>query len=123
MFSYLGAFYVYPKDCVIVEEFKTWLTNNPTKVVYELDTPIIEDIDPITLQCWKNGTIVIDDIIPVETTHTVSLNKPAQIKKNIEELTILKQRVQALEKNFDKMALEQAHQLALIENAINLDTI
>ena len=31
--------------------FKTWLSQNPTKVLFELATPIIEDISPITLQC------------------------------------------------------------------------
>ena len=31
--------------------FKAWLSQNPTKVLFELATPIIEDISPITLQC------------------------------------------------------------------------
>ena len=34
-----------------VTGFKQWLSQNPTKVIYELATPIIEDISPITLQC------------------------------------------------------------------------
>ena len=34
-----------------VEGFKQWLSQNPTKVIYELITPIIEDISPVTLQC------------------------------------------------------------------------
>lgn len=101
--------------------FKQWLSQNPTKVVYELATPIIEDISPVTLQCWKNGTISIDEVLPVETTHTVALNKPAQIKRNIEELTVLRKRVQALEDFYDQVALEQAHQLSLINNSIELD--
>lgn len=101
--------------------FKQWLSQNPTKVVYELVTPIIEDISPVTLQCWKNGTISIDEVLPVETTHTVALNKPAQIKRNIEELTVLRKRVQALEDFYDQVALEQSHQLSLINNSIELD--
>ena len=104
-----------------LNEFKEWLSQNPTKVVYELATPIIEDISPVTLQCWKNGTISIDEILPVETTHTVALNKPAQIKRNIEELTVLRKRVQALEDFYDQTALEQAHQLSLINHSIELD--
>ena len=94
---------------------------NPTKVIYQLDTPIIEDISPITLQCWKNGTISIDEILPVESTHTVALNKPAQIKRNIEELTVLRKRVQALEDFYDQVALEQSHQLSLLNHSIELD--
>ena len=30
---------------------KAWLSQNPTRVLFELATPIIEDINPITLQC------------------------------------------------------------------------
>ena len=101
--------------------FKAWLSQNPTKVLFELKTPIIEDISPITLQCWKNGTISIDEVLPVETTHTVALNKPAQIKRNIEELTVLRKRVQTLEEQYDQIALEQAHQLSLINHSIELD--
>lgn len=104
-----------------VAGFKQWLSENPTKVIYELVTPIIEDVSPVTLQCWKNGTISIDEILPVETTHTVALNKPAQIKRNIEELTVLRKRVQALEDFYDQVALEQSHQLSLINNSIELD--
>lgn len=101
--------------------FKEWLSQNPTKVIYELGTPIIEDISPLTMQCWKNGTISIDEVLPVETTHTVALNKPAQIKRNIEELTALRNKVQALEEQYDKIALEQAYQLSLINHSIELD--
>ena len=101
--------------------FKDWLSANNVKIIYELITPIIEDISPVTLQCWKNGTISIDEILPVETTHTVALNKPAQIKRNIEELTVLRKRVQALEDFYDQVALEQAHQLSLTNHSIELD--
>ena len=101
--------------------FKTWLSQNPTKVLFELATPIIEDISPITLQCWKNGVISIDDVLPVETNHTVALNKSAQIKNNIKELTTLRKRVEDLESFYDKAALEQAYQLDLINHSYELD--
>lgn len=102
-------------------ELKNWLAQNPVKCVYKLVTPIIEDISPVTLQCWNNGTISIDEVLPMETTHTVALNKPAQIKRNIEELTALRKRVEALEDFYDKVALEQSHQLSLISHSIELD--
>ena len=104
-----------------IEGAKEWLSKNNATVIYLLPTPIIEDISPVTLQCWKNGTISIYEILPVETTHTVALNKPAQIKRNIEELTALRKRVQALEYFYDQVALEQAHQLSLINHSIELD--
>lgn len=103
------------------EGFKKWLKENPTTVIYELATPVVEDISPITLQAWKNGTISIDSIIPVESTHTVALNKPAQIKRNIEELTQLRNKVKSLEEQYDQIALEQAHQLELINHSFELD--
>lgn len=101
--------------------FKSWLSQNPIKVLFELATPIIEDISPITLQCWKNGVISIDDVLPVETNHTVALNKSAQIKNNIKELTTLRKRVEALESFYDKIALEQAYQLDLVNHSYELD--
>lgn len=101
--------------------FRTWVTNNPIRVIYQLATPIIEDIDPITLQCWKNGVISIGDVLPVETNHTVALNKSAQIKNNIKELTTLRKRVKDLESFYDKIALEQAYQLDLINHSYELD--
>ena len=106
-----------------LNEFKQWLTQNPVKLIYELETPIIEDIEPLTLQCWKNGTISIDEVLPVESTHTVALNKPAQIKRNIEELTQLRNKVKSLEDQYDQIALEQAHQLELINHSFELDYI
>lgn len=106
-----------------VDGFKAWLSQNPTKVLFELKTPIIEDISLVTLQCWKNGTISIDEILPVETTHTVALNKSAQIQKNIEELTTLRNRVKALEEQYDKTALNQAYEVDLLRLDMQLDNI
>lgn len=106
------------------EENKTNLKKeigNDTKVIYQLTTPVIEDIDPITLQCWKNGTILIDETLPVESTHEIALNKAAQIKNNMEELVSLKKKVQNLEKQYDQIALEQAHQLNLLKHSYEVD--
>ena len=106
-----------------LNEFKEWLSQNPTKVIYELETPIIENISPVTLQCWKNGTISIDEVLPVESTHTVSLNKSAQIQKNIEELSILRNRIETLEKQYNNSTLNQAYELELLRLDMELDNI
>lgn len=106
-----------------IEGAKEWLSKNNATVVYLLPTPIIEDILPITLQCWKNGTISIDEVLPVETTHTVALNKSAQIQKNIEELTLLRNRIEALEKQYDNSTLNQAYELELLRLDMQLDNI
>ena len=103
--------------------FKAWLSQNPTKVLFELKTPIIEDISPVTLQCWKNGTISIDEVLPIEATHTVALNKSAQIQKNIEELSILRNRIEALEKQYNNSTLNQAYELELLRLDMQLDNI
>ena len=104
-------------------ELKNWLAQNPVKCVYKLATPVIEDISPITLQCWKNATISIDAVLPVETTHTVALNKSAQIQKNIEELSILRNRIEALEKQYNNSTLNQAYELELLRLDMQLDNI
>ena len=106
---------------VSITALKQWIKSNPFEVIFELATPIIEDISPVTLQCWKNGTISIDDVLPVETNHTVALNKSAQIKNNIKELTTLRKRVEDLESFYDKIALEQAYQLDLVNHSYELD--
>lgn len=94
--------------------WKKWLSQNPVKVIYELETPIIEDIDPVVLQCWKGGNIFIDEVLPVESTHAVALNKTAQIQNNIEELTSLRNRVQKLEEQYNSTILTQAYQTILL---------
>ena len=106
---------------ISITALKQWIKSNPFEVIFELATPIIEDISPVTLQCWKNGTISIDDVLPVETNHTVALNKSAQIKNNIKELTTLRKRVEDLESFYDKIALEQAYQLDLVNHSYELD--
>ena len=108
-------------DSSSLVSIKEWIKANKFDVIYELTQPIIEDIDPITLQCWKTGTISIDEVLPVETNHTVALNKSAQIKNNIKELTTLRKRVEDLESFYDKIALEQAYQLDLVNHSYELD--
>ena len=110
-----------PEDSVTNDNFKKWIKENPLRVIYQLDTPVIESVSPLTLQGWKSGNLLIEDPINVASTHTVALNKPGQILKNIEELTILRDRVEKLEANYDQIALEQAHQLALTKQSIELD--
>ena len=108
-------------DSSSLVSIKEWIKANKFDVIYELTQPIIEDIDPIILQCWKNGIISIDEVLPVETNHTVALNKSAQIKNNIKELTTLRKRVEDLESFYDKIALEQAYQLDLVNHSYELD--
>lgn len=106
-----------------VAGFKEWLSQNNIRVIYKLENYIIEDISPVTLQCWKNGTISIDEVLPVESTHTVALNKSAQIQKNIEELSILRNRIKALEKQYDNSTLNQAYELELLRLDMQLNNI
>lgn len=106
-----------------VAEVNDYMKKNPKKVIYELTKPIVEDIDPITLQCWKNGTITIDEAIPVETTHTVALNRSAQIQNNIEELTSLRNRIKTLEEQYSKTVLNQAYEAELLKLDMKLDDV
>ena len=56
-----------------VEGFKTWLSNNPVTVVYELAEPLFIPLtneygEPILLEGYENGTIYIDSTIVPTTT-------------------------------------------------------
>lgn len=112
--------FVYKKEYTDAAAFTRWIKENPAKVIYKLETPIIENIDPVVLQCWKNGSIFIDEPLPVTTTHTVALNKTAQIQSNIEELTSLRNRVQKIEEQYNSTVLTQAYETILLNFDMNL---
>lgn len=54
-----------------VNEFKQWLQQNPTTVVYQLQTPVYEevecDLSKLALEGYDHGTLFYDTNIPVTT--------------------------------------------------------
>lgn len=68
-----------------VDAFKTWLGNNPFKVVYQLETPTYEEIpfelQKIILEGYENGTLFFDTNIP--PTSTVTYAGEAPIAKSV----------------------------------------
>lgn len=69
-----------------LDEFKKWLQENPIKVVYELTEPYYEEIpfelQKLILECYENGTLFIDTLIPPTVSVTYSANKPVVAKLN-----------------------------------------
>lgn len=80
-----------------VEEFKTWLLNNPTTIYYELETPIITDIIPPSVRIYKDGHLKFNTLVVPESTHLVQLNKSAQINNTLEQVQFLNKKVDALD--------------------------
>lgn len=97
-----------------IPEFKQWLSANPITVYYELSTPIITEIDPVTLRIFKDGRIKFNTLIAPESTHVVQLNKPAQIERNIKEVQKLNNKFNELENFYDDIILETNHKLNLL---------
>lgn len=97
-----------------IPEFKQWLSANPITVYYELSTPIITEIDPVTLRIFKDGHVKFNTLIAPESTHVVQLNKPAQIERNIKEVQKLNNKFDELENFYDDIILETNHKLNLL---------
>lgn len=115
---------ILPNEPVASQKQKmiAYLNNNPVTIFYQMAQPKIEKIDKLTTATANRGeSIIFNSSLETASTHTVALNKPGQILKNIEELTILRDRVKKLEDNYDQLALEQSHQLALTKQSIELD--
>lgn len=66
-----GQHYICLKNISTLDEFKTWLQQNPTTVVYELTTPVYEevecDLSKLALEGYNNGTLFYNSNIPVTT--------------------------------------------------------
>lgn len=82
-------------------KLREWLSNNPTKIVYELEKPYMEDINPLVLQSWKNGVIQLDTIIPTDLGCNIPTNGAGQIERNITELNRQKIRLNNLEQRIN----------------------
>ena len=54
--AYTLSLYISHLESDTVEEFKTWLSNNNVKLVYELETPITEEVGEVDIPMYKNKT-------------------------------------------------------------------
>ena len=95
--------------------FKRWLSQNPTTVYYELETPVVTDIIPPSLRIFKGGNISFNTLVAPESSHLVQLNKSAQIERSIREVQELDNKVINLEGSYDNMILDITQQLELLE--------
>lgn len=97
-----------------VTKFKQWLNANPITLVYKLDTPIITKLTPLQVRLYKQGHLSLNTI-PTESTHTVLLNKSAQIENSVEEVKSLDKRVEKLEGIYDDVILDTSRKFSLLE--------
>lgn len=110
---YNGTTIVIHKNLQDANELKTWLSQNPITVQYELATPIITTVDPIGVPfAYENGHVILESgyegqsLLPA-MEYSTTINKTGQIK-NIGN-TILRQEKQLT--TMEKM---------LIQNIIDL---
>ena len=94
--------------------FKQWLSQNPTTVYYELETPITTELPAPYLRIFKDGHLTFNTLVAPESNHVVQLNKSAQIERSIREVQSLDSRVGKLESFYDDMMLETSHKLSLL---------
>lgn len=97
-----------------ITKFKQWLNANPVTLVYKLDTPIITKLTPLQVRLYKQGHLSLNTI-PTESTHTVLLNKSAQIENSVEEVKSLDKRVENLEGIYDDVILDTSRKFSLLE--------
>ena len=84
-----------------VAGLKQWLQANPTTIYYELATPIITPIEPISFDIKPLATMTINSHIAPTSIHTVELNRAGQIEQGIELIANLKSRINNLESIYD----------------------
>ena len=97
-----------------VEQLKSWLSQNPITVYYELAEPIITPIEPIEFEVKPLATTTINsDVAPI-SNHKVILNRAGQIEQGIIQIAELKSRVDALETAYDSYLLETQHKLSIL---------
>lgn len=99
-----------------------WLQNNPAIIYYQLPNPIITDIIPPSLRIFKNGNITFNTLVAPESTHTVQLNKSAQIESCIRQVGSLNKRVDNMETLYDELLLETSRNIDLLCLDYNLET-
>lgn len=95
---YIGKTVVFQMQSgMTVDAFRQWLSQNPTTVYYELETPVITDIVPPSVRIFKDGHLTFNTLVTPESTHLVQLNKSAQINNTLEQIQSLNKKVDALD--------------------------
>lgn len=97
-----------------IEGFKKWLAQNPITVYYQLETPIITQLNTQHIRLFKAGYIKTNTFITPETTHVVQLNKSAQIERTVKEVQSLDNKVGKLEGLYDELLLSTSQSLDLL---------
>ena len=111
-FSGIQRLFLVPtKDkCFDLQSFKQWLQQNPTTVVYQLATPIYEEVEYFDLklfvEIFKDTTINYNSNIPVTSTINYTYSTP---------LTDAVNTVSDISDQQDSMIIDMATQVATME--------
>ena len=104
-----------------IASFITYLKTTPTTVYYELATPVITPIEPISFDVKSLSTMSINSSIAPTSTHSVELNRTAQIERCITEIANLKNRVDILEQSYNSHFIETQYKLSLLNMDYELE--
>lgn len=100
---------------VKISKLREWLKNNSFTLYYQLLTPEVTQLNPISIRTFENGYIMFNTLVAPESTHKVKLNKSAQIESTNKEVNKLENRVTNLENFYDDVILETSYKLALLD--------
>lgn len=124
--DYTYAFYVAINKSYLESDsigaVNKWLQQNPTTVYYELETPIIEPIEPIEFEVKPLATMTINSEIVPTSNHKVILNKAGQIEQGVIQVAELRKRINNLETAYDSYLLETQHKLSILDFEYELES-
>ena len=98
-----------------ISKLREWLKNNNFTLYYQLLTPEVTQLNPISIRTFEDGYIMFNTLVAPESTHKVQLNKSAQIESTNKEVNRLENRVTNLENFYDDVILETSYKLALLD--------
>ena len=105
-FAYGSYLFIYKKSGTTVDEFKQWLQQNPTTIVYQLASPIIEEVETdytrLMLESYENATVYFNShIFPTST-----IRYQANVISTSEIMSVNNEQ--------DAMLIDNATQIAMI---------
>lgn len=63
-----------------VANFKSWLTSNPVTVVYELETPVVYDVDPVSITMLKGSNVILAECGDIKVDYRTDISTSNSFK-------------------------------------------
>lgn len=103
------------------EKAKEWISKNPITLYYELAEPVVTQLPESQMRIFKNGHLRFDTMVAPISSHTVQLNKSAQIERSVREVNSLDNKVSKLEALYDDLLLSTSVNIDLLGLDYNLE--